>query len=128
VSAKWFAAWLCLWPTVGWSCGFCDEDRVAVTYDHALISRAAAARYSVVFVSVDSPVEPHAFVKSVAAAAPRVRGVVRDSVRTAIAPVAFSFVVDPAVQTPTAALTELRRLLKADASLRILRIVSVPPG
>ena len=104
----------------------CDEDKVAVTYDHRVISRAAAAHYSVVFVSVDSPVEAQAFVKSIATAAPRVGGVVKGSVRTAISPVTLSFVVDPAVQTPAAAVAELSRLLKADASLRILRIVSVP--
>ncbi len=115
-----------LWPLLAWSCGICDEDKVAATYDHGVISRAAAARQTVVFVGVDSPVEPQAFAKRVASAAPRVRGVLRGSVRIAIAPVAFSFVLDPAVQTPAAAVAELRRVLNTDPGLRILQTVSAP--
>jgi chloramphenicol 3-O-phosphotransferase len=128
MSAKFLAALIGIWPLLAWTCGVCDEDKVAATYDHAVISRAAAARQTVVFVAVDSPVEPQAFARRVASVAPRVRGVLRGSVRTAIAPVAFSFVLDPAVQTPASAVAELRRLLSADSDLRILRIVSAPPS
>jgi hypothetical protein len=128
MSAKLFAGLICTWPLVAWSCGVCDEDKVAATYDHGLISRAAAARQTVVFVAMDSPVDPQAFAQRVASATPRVRGVLRGSVRTAIAPVAFSFVLDPAVQTPANAVADLRRLLDADSGLRILRIVSAPPN
>lgn len=122
--AKWFAAMACMWPLLAWSCGVCDEDKVAATYDHAVMSRAAAAGQTVVFVAVDSPVEARAFARRVATVAPGVRGVLRNSVRTAVAPVAFSFVLDPAVQTPASAVAELRRLLSADSELRILKIVS----
>ena len=128
MSAKLFAALMGLWPLLAWSCGLCDEDKVAATYDHAVISRAAAARQTVVFVGVDSPVEPQAFAKRVASAASQVRGVLGGSVRTATAPVTFSFVLDPAVQTPAAAVAELRRALNAESGLRILRIVSAPPS
>ena len=128
MSAKLFAAFICMWPLLAWSCGVCDEDKVAATYDHGVILRAAAARQTVVFVAVDSPVEPQAFAQRVASVAPRVRGVLQGSVRTAIAPVAFSFVLDPAVQTPASAVAELRRLLNAESGLRILRIVSAPPS
>jgi len=116
-----------MWPLLAWSCGVCDEDKVAATYDHAVISRAAVARQTVVFVAVDSPVEAQAFARRVATVAPGVRGVLRSSVRTAVAPVAFSFVLDPAVQTPASAVGELRRLLNPDTDLRIVRIVSAPP-
>ena len=127
MSARLFAAMLCMWPLAAWSCGVCDEDKVAATYDHAVISRAAVARQTVVFVAVDSPVEAQAFARRVATVAPGVRGVLRSSVRTAVAPVAFSFVLDPAVQTPASAVGELRRLLNPDTDLRIVRIVSAPP-
>jgi len=119
-----------MWPVAAWSCGVCDEDKVTATYDHAVISRAAAARRTVVFVAVDSQVEAQAFARRVAAVAPGVRGVLRSSVRTAVAPVApvaFSFVLDPGVQTPAGAVAELRLLLDTDTDLRILRIVSAPP-
>lgn len=127
MSARLFAALLCMWPLAAWSCGVCDEDKVAATYDHAVISRAAVARQTVVFVAVDSPVEAQAFARRVATVAPSVRGVLRRSVRTAVAPVSFSFVLDPAVQTPAGAVAEMRRLLDTDSDLRILRIVSAPP-
>ena len=126
MSAKFLAALFCLWPLLAWSCGVCDEDKVAATYDHASVLRATAARQTVVFVAVDSPVQPKAFAQRVASMAPRVRGLVRGSVRTAIAPVAFSFVLDPAVQTPASAVAELRRLLTANPALRVVRIVPAP--
>lgn len=127
MSARLLMALVCMWPLLAWSCGVCDEDKVAATYDHAVMSRAATARQTVVFVAVDSPVEAHAFARRVATVAPRVHGVLRSSVRTAAAPVAFSFVLDPAVQTPARAVAEMRRLLNADPDLRIVRIVSAPP-
>lgn len=128
MSARLFVAIIGTWPVLAWSCGVCDEDKVAATYDHEVISRAAAARYSVVFFTMDTSVEPRAFAQRVASVAPRVRGVVRGSVRAAIAPVAFSFVLDPAVQTPVSAVADLSRLLNAEPGLRILRVVTASPN
>ena len=128
MSARWFVAFLTMWPMLAWSCGVCDEDKVAATYDHGVILRAAAARQTVVFVAVETPGEPQAFARHVATVAPRVNGVLRGSVRTAIAPVTFSFALDPAVQTPASAVAELSRLLKSESGLRILRVVSAPPS
>ena len=115
-----------MWPVLAWSCGVCDEDKVAATYDHGVNLRAAAARQSVVYVAVETSVEPQAFVKRVATVAPRVRGVRTGSIRTAVAPVTFSFVLDPVVQTPAGAVAELSRLLNVESGLRILRVVSTP--
>ena len=128
MSAKLFGALIGMWPVLAWSCGVCDEDKVAATYDHAVMSRAAAARQTVVFVAVETSVEPRAFARRIASVAPRVNGILRGSVRTAVAPVAFSFVLDPAVQTPVSAVAELSRLLNAESGLRILRVVSAPPS
>lgn len=126
MSARLLVAIIGMWPVFAWSCGVCDEDKVAATYDHGVILRAAAARQTVVFVAVETSVEPQAFARRVASAAPRVNGVLRGSVRTAISPVTFSFVLDPAVQTPESAVAELSRLLNAEPGLRILRVVSAP--
>src|SRR6187402_1169835 len=87
-----------MWPVIAWSCGVCDEDKVAATYDHATAARAATVRHSVVYVAVDGPVEAVTFVRRVAEIAPRIRGVMQGTVRTSTAPVAFSFVIDPKVQ------------------------------
>ena len=125
MSAKLFGALSCMWPLLAWSCGVCDEDKVAATYDHAIVSRAAAARHTVLFVAIDGHVEPKAFAQRIANLTPRVRGVLRGTVRTAQAPVAFSFVLDPAVQAPTSAVDELRRVV-GDGP--VLRIVKTLPG
>src|SRR5678816_2800076 len=93
MSVKLFAALIGMLPVLAWSCGVYDEDKVAATYDHGVISRAAAARQTVVFVAVEMPVEPQAFARRVASVVPRVNGVLRGSVRTATAPVTFSFAV-----------------------------------
>ncbi|MEP6609804.1 MAG: hypothetical protein ABJA83_14165 [Burkholderiaceae bacterium] len=123
---KWLAAALPMWPLLAWSCGICDEDTVAATYDHAVVARAAAGRQTVVFVAVDAAVEPHAFERRIATVAPRIRGVVRNSVRTASAPLGFSFAMNPATQSPAAAVAELSGLLHVEPALRIVQIVSTP--
>ncbi|HKO68758.1 MAG TPA: hypothetical protein VJU53_13225 [Burkholderiaceae bacterium] len=115
---------VCIWPLSAWSCGVCDEDKVATTYDHATVARAATLRHSVVFVSVEGPVESAAFMRRVAEVAPRIRGVKRGTVRTSNAPVTFSFVIDPAVQPPARAVDELYRQLGPLPTLRILKITS----
>ena len=72
--------------------------------------------------------DPQAFAKRVASRRAACTGCTPGSVRTAIAPVTFSFVLDPSVQTPASAVAELSRLLNSDSGLRILRIVSAPPN
>jgi hypothetical protein len=113
---------VCMWPLAAWSCGVCDEDKVAATYDHSTVARAATMRHSVVFVAVDGPVEAAAFTRRVADIAPRIRGVMRGTVRTSKAPVTFSFVIDPKLQTAARAVDELHRELGPVPTLRILKV------
>jgi chloramphenicol 3-O-phosphotransferase len=121
---KLIALAICVWPFPAWSCGVCDEDKVAATYDHSTVARAASMRHDVVFVAVDGPVEPATFVRRVAEVAPRVRGVMRGSVRTSKAPVTFSFVIDPTVQPAARVVDEFHRQLGPLPTLRILKVTS----
>ena len=114
----------CMWPLAAWSCGVCDEDKVAATYDHSTVARASTMRHDVVFVAVDGPVEAEPFVRRVAEIAPRIRGVMRGSVRTSKAPLTFSFVIDPTVQPAARAVDELQRQLGPLPTFRILKITS----
>ena len=112
----------CAWPLAAWSCGVCDEDKIAATFDHSTVARAASMRHHVVFVAVEGPVEPATFARRVAQIAPRIRGVMRGTVRTSEAPVTFSFVIDPALQPAASAVAELHRQLGPVPTLRILKI------
>lgn len=46
-----------LWPLPGHACGACDEDKVAVIYDHAVIQQAATNGNVVVFCEVVGTME-----------------------------------------------------------------------
>jgi len=111
VRARRFAAAFALGftPAAALACGICIEDKVATTYDHAVASRALAAGRVVVFAEVVGDGDPHARVRSARAAAAKVPGVERASIRTNEAPAVLSFVLDPHARTPEAALALAQR-------------------
>jgi hypothetical protein len=103
------------------ACGVCIEDKVAATYDHAVIQRATANRQQVVFVGVDGPVQAARIDRAVTKA--RVPGVVPGTLRTSASPPAFSFVLER-TQDPAHALDAFRVAMNdARARLTLLRIV-----
>ena len=89
-----FTTLLAATPVAAMACGVCVEDKVAATYDHALVQRALEKHRVVVFA------EPHTAVdavrlQAIAKAAARTPGVERATVRTSAAPQSVSFVLDP---------------------------------
>jgi hypothetical protein len=76
------------------ACGVCMEDKVAATYDHALVERALAQQRVVVFAEPRAPVDERRL-KAFAAAARRAPGVDAGTVKTSAAPASVSFVLDP---------------------------------
>ena len=74
------------------ACGVCVEDKVAATYDHAVITQAKARHQQVVFVAIDGA-NVHDVARRITAAARKVPGVEAKTVRTSASPAAFSFVV-----------------------------------
>ena len=108
-------------PLSATACGVCLEDRVASTYDHAVIQRATAKRQQVVFVGVEGPVRAARVGRAVARA--RVPGVVPGTLRTSDSPPAFSFMLERA-EDPAHALAAFRTAVNdARAQLTLLRIV-----
>jgi hypothetical protein len=93
--------------STAFACGACVEDKIAATYDHAVVAEAAARHRVVVFAAVDGPGDPGEGAKALAAAAARVPGVDRSSIRTAASPRALSFVLDPRAATPEKALAAI---------------------
>ena len=102
------------------ACGVCVEDKVAATYDHAVIERAAANRQQVVFVAVDGPVDDGALGRKITKA--NVKGVIAGTVRVSAAPAAFSFVLD-AREDPARAVARFRQALDDPrAQLTLVRV------
>jgi hypothetical protein len=111
------------------ACGVCVEDKIAATYDHAVVTRAGAQRHLVVFGEIIGVVNMKALTEKIAPAAARVRGIDRGTVRTSAAPPAFSFALDPAARTPESAVADLQRQLRTrGATLNVLRVVSGDPA
>ena len=98
------------------ACGVCVEDKVAATYDHAVVAQAKAKQRQVVFVAIDGP---HAFDagRRIADAARNVRGVEAKTLRLSDSPAAFSFVVERS-QAPEHAVDAFRHALR-DAQVRL---------
>jgi hypothetical protein len=108
---------------VTWACGACDEDKIAATYDHAVIDRAIARHHQVVFVAIDGPVSAAKISRRVTAAAPKVRGFVTGTLRTSLSPTAFSFALD-GTRRPEVAVSDFRKAVgDRDARLTLVRIM-----
>jgi hypothetical protein len=114
-----------LWACVGTAaaCGVCIEDKVAVTYDHAVVTDATARKHVVVFAAVEAKGDAQRAARDVKSAALRVRGVDRETVRAAASPAALSFALDPAVAAPEQALISIERASPTPVKLSLLRVV-----
>jgi hypothetical protein len=107
-------------PAAVHACGACVEDKVAATYDHAVIHAAIAKHRQVVFVAVDGTIDVKQLNRRITAAAPKVRGVVVGTLRTSVAPPAFSFALD-AAQTPEIAMADFRKAI-VDPGVRLTMV------
>jgi hypothetical protein len=105
-----------------WSCGVCIEDKVAATYDHAVVQRAAAKRQVIVVCGVRGGLDPG----RIRNAARQVRGLDRGSVRISSEPPALSFALDRE-QRPGEALAALQHALPAGTQVELVRLIA-PSG
>jgi hypothetical protein len=107
------------------ACGICDEDKVAATYDYAVIREAAGKHQTVAFAAVGgldgvSDGLAQALRNAVASS----KGVVRDSVRVSPSPPAISFAFDPAVQAAQSLLVELQKQFEAKGlQFRLIKVL-----
>jgi hypothetical protein len=75
------------------ACGYCLEDQIAATYDHAVVAKALAARHHVVFLHIDGTAKSRAALEKAAYSAPAVD---RGTVRVSADLLTVSFAFDPA--------------------------------
>ena len=78
------------------ACGYCVEDKIAATYDHAVVTHALAQKHHVAFLHVDG-VAPDR--KALAAAIYSAPGVDRGTVRVSADLLTISFAFDPSRAT-----------------------------
>jgi hypothetical protein len=114
-----FCAALLLHTGMAQACGVCVEDKVAATYDFAVIQRAMSRGQVVVFCEVVGPVD----VARIRQAARRVSGLEPGSLRVSEAPAAISFVMDGAKQSPRAAAHAIQQGLARGIEIRLLRLM-----
>lgn len=94
-------------------CGVCLDDKVAAAYDHAVVQRALARGQVVVFCELKGLRDAGTLAQAAKQAARGLRGVDPASVRASRELAVVSFAVDPAVQTPAAAVAALQQKIKA---------------
>ena len=105
------------------ACGYCVEDKIAATYDHAVITRALANGRHVVFFHVDGAAVSRAALEQAASG----RGIEKGSARISPDALTLSVAFDP----KRISLVELnalldRKLAKHKASLLPLRVMERP--
>jgi hypothetical protein len=106
------------------ACGVCIEDKIAATYDHAVVMRAAARHQLLVFGEIEGAADMKATTDTILRTAPQVSGVDRKSVRISVSPAAFSFALAPQTQPPAAAVAELQKRLRIEGvKLSVLRVM-----
>ena len=117
---------------VAHACGVCIEDKIAATYDHAVIRDAIASHRQVIFVALDG--RDGALVgERIVSAARRVPGMQQASVRYAAAPPAFAFALARNA-APDKALATFQTAVKGmDVQMRVIRVMRDgalvhPPG
>ncbi len=118
------AAALCaLAPAASHACGVCLEDKVAATYDHGVVERAAASGDVMVFCEVSGPLDAPRLKE----ATRRVRGVKPHSVRVSAQPAALSFAFDPKLQSAQTAVHAAQRGISPSTRLTIVRVLAAGP-
>lgn len=111
-------------PTAGQACGACDEDRIAATYDHAVVERAVARGKVMVFCSVEGRFDGPRLNRAALGA----KGVDRASVRISAGAAALSFAIDPKVQSAEAAVAAIGRSLRPGTQLTLLSPLPAMPA
>jgi hypothetical protein len=107
------------------ACGHCVEDKVAATYDHAVLARAARDRHVVVYAEIRGPAAGsgsglRAFIVRTLATTLGIDG---GTIRVSLDPPAASFACDPARHAPVALITAANaRLADRGLSLAVLKL------
>lgn len=116
------------------ACGFCDEDRIAAVYDHAVIARALERHYRVVYFAIEGAMPDAARSRRlVSRALQAAKGIDARSGRISIEPASLGVAYDPKRTRPEEIATTLNReLALAGLVVSVLRVmetqIAPPPS
>jgi hypothetical protein len=105
------------------ACGICIDDKVAATYDYAVIQRAEAHGNTVVFCEIHGAVDA----RKLEAGARRIAGVLPASVRVSAQPAGISFAIDRKRQTPDRAIAALEGRVPG-VRVTLLKVIGAVDG
>jgi hypothetical protein len=116
---------LLLFPGGAAACGYCVEDKIAATYDHAVLTRAFAQKHHVAFFHVEGAASGRRGLEQAVYSVPAVdRGTARISADL----LTVSFAFDPARATLGAIHARIEKQLAAHrVSLMPFEIMQRPP-
>jgi hypothetical protein len=100
------------------ACGVCNEDKVAATYDHAVVRRANLQGRVMVFCEARGALDS----RWLKAAASRIDGIDAASLRTSTNPATVSFALDGRRQSPQAAVNALQAMAPRGTELVIVQV------
>lgn len=110
------------------ACGVCIDDKVAAVYDHAQVQRALGKGKVVVVCELTGAQDAGTLTRQAGRAAQGLPGVEPGSVRASHELPVLSFVLDPAAQTPAAAVAGLRqRLQPSGVTPTLLKVLETQP-
>lgn len=118
-----FAIGLLAWCSGALACGYCAEDKIASVYDHAVVTRALAARHHVAFLHVEGAAPRPQLQEALS----RTPGVERASVRISADLLTVSFAFDPRRASLGALHSAMdRRLARHGVSLMPFQVMEKP--
>jgi hypothetical protein len=79
----------------GRACGHCKEDKIAATYDHAVVTTARRNGHAIVYTELRGPVADLQLASWIRRQVETCPGVIRGTARVSSEPAALSFVYDP---------------------------------
>ena len=110
------------------ACGHCVEDKIAAVYDHAVVTRALAAKHQVVFFAIDGALATdEAARRMIERTAEGSRGVDAGSARASAEAAALAIAFDPE-RAPLATVQRglERKFVGKRLSLLLLRVMDKP--
>ena len=116
------AALLAVAPAA-WACGYCVEDKVAATYDHAVVKRAIGRGEAVVFAEVSGATDAASLTRKARRAAARLKDVDPGSIRVNETPPTISFALRSRARSPAEALAAAERAAAGGVKLTLLTVM-----